>query len=473
MDFVGRICDCRALYLAGLLLASASADTIHLKNGRTIFADSVREVNGRVEYTVGDNTFALPKSSVQSIDSGGSPVVTRSEDIPSVPDEPKLGVADPGQLAARLVVNGKLDTSVLNDLEQEGNALKSAYAYSLAAHFEETNGSFEAAAKYISRANDIVPDNADILTHYGSVLLRLGHFKEAESVAERASRLAPDSGPAFGILGYAQYQLNKTKEAVASLKHSLQLQPDVKVAELLKRAERELATGSDFAQESSSHFTMMYEGSQAPAQLRQDIMLTLEQHFNDLSRDFNFVPRESIPVILYTDKQYFDVTQAPKWSGALYDGKLRMPVSGLTMMTSDLSRVLKHELTHSFINAIAKGRCPTWLNEGIAQLEEPRSVRGVGGQLARLYGTQHNIPLNELEASFIRFNTGEASVAYTQSLFAAEYIRDTYGMSDLTGIVKRLGDGQSTESALRSTIHSGYGQLEAELATYLKRSYGD
>jgi len=473
MDFVGRIRDYRALLLIGTLLAPAFADTIHLKNGRTIFADSVREVNGRVEYTIGDNTFALPKSSVQSIDSGGSPIVTHSEDIPSVPDQPKLGVVDPDQVAAKLIVNGKLDKGVLNEVEREGDALKSAFAYSLAARYEEINGSFEDAAKYISRANEILPDNADILTHYGSVLLRLGHNKEAESIAERATRLAPESGPAFGILGYAQYQLNKTKDAIASLKRSLQLQPDEKVADLLKRAERELATGSDFAQESSSHFTMMYEGGQAPAQLRRDIIQTLEQHFNDLSRDFNFVPRETIPVILYTDKQYFDVTQAPSWSGALYDGKLRMPVSGLSMMTSDLSRVLKHELTHSFVNAIAKGRCPTWLNEGIAQLEEPRSSRAQGSQLARLYGAQANIPLNELEASFARFSSAEANVAYVQSLFAAEYIRDTYGMSDLTGIIKRLGDGQSTESALRSTIHSGYGQLEQELSTYLKRSYGD
>ncbi len=473
MDFMGRIREYGALFLVGTLLAPAFAETIHLKNGRTIFADSVREVNGRVEYTIGDNTFALPKSSVQSIDSGGSPIVTHAEDIPSIPDQPKLGVNDPDQFAAKLIVNGKLDESMLNSVEREGNPIKLAYAYSLAAHFEETNGSFEDAAKYISRANDILPDSADILTHYGSVLLRLGRNKEAESVADRATRLAPGSGPAFGILGYAQYQLSKTKEAIASLKRSLELQPDAKVAELLKRAERELATGADFAQENSSHFTMMYEGGQAPAQLRRDIIQTLERHFNDLSRDFNFVPRESIPVILYTDKQYFDVTQAPKWSGALYDGKLRMPVSGLTMMTSDLSRVLKHELTHSFINAIAKGRCPTWLNEGIAQLEEPRSARGQSSQLARLYGAQHNIPLNELEASFVRFDRAEANVAYTQSLFAAEYIRDTYGLSDLTGIVKRLGDGQSTESALRSTIHSGYGQLEQELATYLKSSYGD
>lgn len=456
-----------------MLLASASAETIHLKNGRTIFADSVREVNGRVEYTIGDNTFALPKASVLSIDAGGSPIVTHAEDIPAIPAQPELAISNADQLAARLIVNGKLQTDVLNTVESEGNAQKSAFAYSLAAHYEETAGSYESAAKYISRANDLLPDNPNVLIHYGSVLLRLGRYKEAESIAARATRLAPDSAVAFAILGYSQFQQSKTKESIVSLKHSLQLAPDPNVSELLTRAERELSTEGEFAQESSSHFTMMYEGGQAPAQFRREILQTLEHHFEDLARDLNFVPRETIPVVLYSDKQYFDVTQAPSWSGALYDGKLRMPINGLTGMTADLSRVLKHELTHSFISAIAKGRCPTWLNEGIAQIEEPRSARSQGSRLASLYGSQHNIPLNELEASFTRFNSAEANVAYVQSLAAVEYIRDTYGMSDLAAILKRLGEGQSTESALRSTIHSGYGQLEQELTTFLKRSYGD
>src|SRR5437879_5822523 len=202
---------------------------------------------------------------------------------------------------------------------------------------------------------------------------------------------------------------------------------------------------------------MRFEGGQASAAFRSQILHTLEQHFDELSRDLDFVPRESIPVVLYTDKQYFDVTQAPAWTGALNDGKLRMPISGLTSMTGELSRVLKHELTHSFTNQISKGRCPTWLNEGVAQLEEQRSSRNQGRRLAILYGTQRNIPLNELEGSFMQFTPPVAAVAYAQSLMSAEYIRETYGMSDLALVLKRIGEGQSTESALRSTIHSGYG----------------
>ena len=53
-------------------------------------------------------------------------------------------------------------------------------------------------------------------------------------------------------------------------------------------------------------------------------------------------------VLLYPNQDFRDITRAPNWVGALNDGKIRIPVSGLTQMTPDLARVLKHELTHSF-----------------------------------------------------------------------------------------------------------------------------
>ena len=189
--------------------------------------------------------------------------------------------------------------------------------------------------------------------------------------------------------------------------------------------------------------------------------------------DFGFSPRETISVSLYTDQQFFDVSRVPAWVGALNDGKIRLPINGVEVVDTTFSRVLKHELAHSFINQMTRGRCPTWLNEGIAQLMEPRSAAPEGRKLAALYGTQRNIPLNQLEGSFLRFSPEEAAVAYAQSLIAAEYIRDTYGLSDLAQVLKRIGEGQSTESALRSTIQSGYAQFELELTRHLRRSYGD
>ncbi|HTM43121.1 MAG TPA: hypothetical protein VL177_19520, partial [Terriglobales bacterium] len=51
----------------------APADTIYLKNGRRIVADRVRQGATHVEYDIGDNSYAIPKSLVEHVDATGMP----------------------------------------------------------------------------------------------------------------------------------------------------------------------------------------------------------------------------------------------------------------------------------------------------------------------------------------------------------------------------------------------------------------
>jgi hypothetical protein len=234
-----------------------------------------------------------------------------------------------------------------------------------------------------------------------------------------------------------------------------------------------VTTEADFSQKESSHFTLRYEGKQTSEQLRRELIATLESEYDDLVRQLGVAPRASIPVILYTEQAFFDVTQAPSWSGAVNDGKLRIPISGVSSMTSDLARVLKHELAHSFVNQASGGRCPTWLNEGIAQAVEGKSLASNGRRLSQLFRAQKAIPYNMLEGGFMRFSTVEAVVAYAESLAAVQYINETYGMSDVERILERIGQGASSEAALRATIHSDYGQLESDVGRFLAGKYGE
>ena len=175
---------------------------------------------------------------------------------------------------------------------------------------------------------------------------------------------------------------------------------------------------------------------------------------------------------LYTQQAFFDVTRAPSWSGAINDGKLRIPVNGMRASHSELAHVLKHELTHSFIAQMSSNRCPTWLNEGIAQMEEGKSSASNGHALAQLYGAGAEIPFNMLEGSFMSFSAPEANTAYAESLAAAEFIRDTYGMGEIQRILESLSRGSLTETALRSVIRSDYRQLRDEMTKWLGEQYG-
>ena len=456
-----------------LPLTAAMADTIHLKNGRSIVADHVRENGNRYEYEIGEDSYAIPKSAVDHVDAGGMPVPSGASKVAGLPAfTPANSLAFEHNFEDKIIQDGKVNLDALASFEAKGNAELSATAYFIAGKFEFEHGNVAKSRQYFEDALRFQPDNSTVLIYYSAVLVRTGNASQALVYAQRAVRSAPDSPDALTMLGYAQFACDHTKEAIASWKRSLELRPDAAVQQYLVKAQREQSAEAEFAQNESSHFVLHYEGHQTSEVLRQQILTTLESDYDDLVRDLGSAPRDNILVTLYTETAFFDVTQAPSWVGALNDGKLRIPVSGLTSVTSELAHVLKHELVHSFVNKLSAGRCPPWLNEGIAQFLEPRSLSSNGRQLALLFKEQHEIPLNALEGSFMRFSGSEAYVAYAESLAAVSYINDSYGLSELQRILERINQGSSTEAALRETIHSDYGQFETDLGRYLADRYG-
>jgi tetratricopeptide (TPR) repeat protein len=466
---------------AAFLVATAVcsfADVIHLKNGRKIWADHVRENAAKIEYDVGDDSYAIPKSSVESIEAGGSPPAyasssqgqANSKELPALAlDDTLTGHAD---LASKVVHDGKVDDEALDALEKEGKPELTATAYFLAGKHSFEHGNLPQAKRYFETALRFQPSNSTILNYYAMALIRSGNPAGALSYAQQSVRANPNSPDAYTVLGFAEFSADRTKDAIRDWKRSLELRPDPVVEQFLAKAQREANTEADFSQKESSHFTLHYEGKQTSEEFRRQLIATLESQYDDLVRELGVAPRASISVTLYTEQSFFDVTHAPSWSGAVNDGKLRIPISGLSSVTSDLARVLKHELAHSFVNQASGGRCPTWLNEGIAQSVEPKSLASNGRRLAQLFQAQQAIPYNALEGSFMRFSPVEALLAYDESLAAVEYINETYGMSDIQRILQRLSEGSSTEAALRASIHSDYGQLESGVGKFLSSRYG-
>jgi len=472
---VAKISRVRALVLILVLLAAllAPGDVIHLKNGRTIWADQVRETKDRVEYDLGEDTYAIPKSSVEHIEAGGAAPVHAGASINPDITPPAPSFNHEADVAEKVIRDGKVDADALASLAQTGNPELAATAYFLAGKHESDHGNFPQAKGYYESALHFQPDNSTLLIYYAATLMRTGHAVEALPYAQHAASIAPDSPDAIAMLGFVQFASDHTPDAIRSWKKSLALRPDATVSQYLGRAEREASAESDFSQRESSHFNLHFEGNATSESFRRDLLATLDSEYDDLVRDLGYSPRNNIAVTLYTQQAFFDVTRAPSWSGAINDGKLRIPISGVPSVTPELARVLKHELTHSFVSQMSSNRCPTWLNEGIAQIEEGKSSASSGHQLAQLFAAGNEIPFNVLEGSFMSFSGPEATVAYAESLAATEYIRDAYGMSEIARILERLSQGSSSEAALRATVHSDYRQLRDEMTRTLKEKYGE
>jgi tetratricopeptide (TPR) repeat protein len=297
---------------------------------------------------------------------------------------------------------------------------------------------------------------------------------------EKARRYAPDNPDVAKLAGWSYYGLNKLDEAIAEWKRALALRPEKEVRDALARAERDKLEEEGYKENESSHFKLRYNGAAEPA-LARVVLRTLEMHFSAIESELNFTPPESIGVILYTRAAFSDITRAPSWAGALNDGRIRVPVQGLSSVDQELSRVLKHELTHSFVRQKTRGTCmassdcgnrvPTWLNEGLAQWMAGDRSSEDAAMLVRMFDDGHALPLSRLEGPWMNLERETAHYAYAWSLANIEYIVETDGMSDIERILDRIGEGMASEQALREVLHSDYDDLMHSTAEYLRKNY--
>jgi len=205
--------------------------------------------------------------------------------------------------------------------------------------------------------------------------------------------------------------------------------------------------------------------------LARDVLRTLEMHFSAIESELSFSPPDSIGVVLYTQEVFADITRAPGWVGALNDGRIRVPVQGLASVDQELSRVLKHELTHSFIGQKTHGHAPTWVQEGLAQWMEGQRSGENAAALAQIYTEGHAVSLGRLEGSWMRLSGDGAAYAYAWALANIEYIVETDGMGDIERILDRIGSGMATEAAVKEVVHSDYNDLMQSTAEYLRKTY--
>src|SRR5437899_3379909 len=470
-----------AVGLSLLVARDARADTIVLKNGRRIAALSVAVEGDKVRYLTSAGELALPKSIVDHIEKGGSG---------QMPDSPSAGAAnlaitppsveDSGANAAvenGAVHDGIIDRDFLAAMASEaqsgapGANHKAALAYHAVAQFELSRGDMERALNDERTALTYAPEDPGILLNVAYLHLRRSENKQGLDYLERAQRVAPNNPDVSKLAGWAYYAMNNLKQAVAAGQRSLALRPDAEVQAALDKALRDKQEEENYRENESTHFQLKYNGAAEPG-LAREVLHTLEGHYQQIESELNFSPPDPIGVVLYTQEGFADITRAPGWVGALNDGRIRVPVQGLSGVNSELSRILRHELTHSFIQQKTHGRAPTWVQEGVAQWMEGKRSDESAAVLVQVYDAGQSAPLAQLEGSWMRLPGPMASYAYAWALANVEYIVQTQGMGDIERILDRLAAGTATEQAVREVLHDDYADLMQATAEYLKKNYG-
>ena len=180
------------------------------------------------------------------------------------------------------------------------------------------------------------------------------------------------------------------------------------------------------------------------------LMNEFDSIHDQLSRIFDFNPTRKI-IFRFMDKSEFHKsTGAPNWTSALFlDGKITVPIPEYRNRLPALTDAVRHEYVHAFVAEMSKDECPSWVDEGIAQLLEGEPNPLLGPALRSWLIKNPPIPLQSLEIGFTSLDEKIVPSAYALSLFATRSLVNTYGMESLVRFIQKIGEYHDTETAFR------------------------
>lgn len=281
-------------------------------------------------------------------------------------------------------------------------------------------------------------DQRRALISQATTAISEARYADAEKALERALAIDPTMTRARMVLGQMRYRLKDLPGAIRAYERVVADEPaNTEATATLERWRRELELNDRMQLAVGSHFTVSFEGPEE-AVLATKVIASLDRAYWRVGDTLGTYPSELLPVVLYTDQQFHDITRSPAWAAGAYDGIIRVPVRGAAADEAELDRVLAHEFTHALVHSIVAARIPTWVDEGLATaLEAP----GLGWAERRVREAPHLLPLATLAEPFGGFDTGEAQAAYAESALAVRALLDSAGGFAMTNLLHDLAHG--------------------------------
>lgn len=334
-------------------------------------------------------------------------------------------------------------------------------------------GDFDAASRHLERAIAADPENPSPLVQLGAYYLRLDMVPEAILRLEEAIQLKPGYLDAHELLGEAYYRDNDIPWARQQWDYVLKLEPNRPgLKERYQKAFREEAVEADFKKSDSSHFKLSGPKDLAYS-VRNKVLRMLEEAYREIGRKFGGVyPPGPIQVILYASEQFTEATQLEDHVGAVYDGKIRAPVTdkaGQWLPDEELKRRLTHEFVHVVVRFLGGANVPWWLNEGLAEsFSGEMTAQDVTVlRAAREQGALYK--LKQLEPSQLQALSPDAlRLAYLQSHATVDFLWNKFGQRRLREMLSDLTSGVAPEESLRANYRRTYETLHGEVMENLR-----
>lgn len=346
-------------------------------------------------------------------------------------------------------------------------------AYQNEANEYVERGEFSKAIRYLESAVEVDSKNASPFIQLGSYYLRTDKLELAIQRLEEAITIKPGDVDAHEFLGQAYYMDNDLSSARAQWDYVLEVAPDRPgLRDRYEKAFREESVEYDFNRWKSRHFRISYP-QDVPNSMRAGVFSILDRAYVNIGRKFGGIyPPPPIHVILYSAAQFSEATQLEEHVGAVYDGKIRAPLTdkeGNWLPDDELERRMTHEYVHVVVRHITGKNVPWWVNEGLAEsMSKSLSAQEIE-QLRRYFSDTPSFSLKALESNQLnQLAPSDLRMAYLQSHAAVDLLWNRYGRSKMLGFLRALGNGLEYEDAFRTIYHRNLASIERDLLTYYR-----
>lgn len=213
----------------------------------------------------------------------------------------------------------------------------------------------------------------------------------------------------------------------------------------------------DWQELKGDHFIVYYGADEAFARA---VLRKAEYCYSRVASDLGYVRYANfwqwdkrVKIMIYPDQSSFlSATGQPSWSigNANYSKK---EISSFAGCERFVEETLPHEITHLIFRDFVgfRGQVPLWLDEGVAQWQEPSKKQVVRFLVRQLYDQKKLLTLQTLTHTDVRQVSDDQAAQnfYVQSASLVGFLIDKYGTERFAELCRQLRDGKSLNDALR------------------------